>query len=256
MIGNDSRSYMIYVNMADSGFQGMTGKYIVLAQRFIFSITLMISSLGWAADGTARDETGKISLSELASQADLVAVAQVVDTDYIYTRSFPSEGTAILKVLISYKANRAGEEFIEVYEKGLHPNECYFESPEFFLEGRRYLVFFSIDPVDPELYRGLPQGCALEILVTEDSTYALKYPVEGILLEDQFDGLATEYGFRDPHALVDEESLSPANRDKLLARRLIVPYEDHFKYTHGVDLTSVRKLIGSDALEVKSQFKR
>ena len=222
----------------------------MLTQRFIFSIALMISSLVCAAD-----DTEKISLSELASQADLVAVAQVVDTDYIYTRSFPSEGTAILKVLISYKANRAGEEFIEVYEKGLHPNECYFENPEFFLEGRRYLVFFSIDPVDPELYRGLPQGCALEILVTEDSAYALKYPVEGIQLEEQFESLATEYRFNDQHALVAEESLSPANRDGLLEREFIVPYEDRFKYTHGVDLTTVRKLIGADALKPKPQFK-
>ncbi len=223
----------------------------MLKQRFIFGIALMISSLACAAD-----DTGKISLSELASQADLVAVAQVVDTDYVYTRAFPSEGTAILKVLISYKANRAGETFIEVYEKGLHPNECYFESPEFFREGRRYLVFFSIDPVDPELYRGLPQGCALEILVTEDSTYALKYPIEGIQLADQFDSLATEIRFNDQHALVTEESLSPANRDDLLERGLIVPYEDQFKYTHGVDLTTVRKLIDGNALKPKPQFKR
>lgn len=242
---------MIYVNMTDSRFKSCNRKHRVLIHRFLASMAIMVSS--WAL---ASDDTAKVSLTKLALQADLVAVAQVVDTDYIYTRAFPSEGTAILKVLISYKAKRADEEFIEVYEKGLHSNECYFESPEFFLEGRRYLVFFKFDLEDPELYRGLPQGCALEILVTENSSYALKYPVEGIQLEDDVDNLASEYRFEDQHALVSEESLSPANRDDLLKRGLIIPYEEQFKYTHGVDLTEVRKLIDADALNVKPSFKR
>lgn len=229
----------------------MSGKYKVLTHRFLLGITLMISPLTCAADNAAGT-----SLSELASQADLVAVVQVVDTDYIYTRAFPSEGTAILKILIRYKANQADETYVEVYEKGLHPNECYFETPEFYFEGRRHLVFLRLDPDDPELYRGMPQGCALEILVTEDNTYALKYPVEGIQLKDAFDQLATGYGFKDQHALVAEEQLSPAARDELLALGLIVPYEDQFKYTHGVDLTVVRKLIGREALEARPRAKR
>lgn len=242
---------MIYVNMTDSEFEHSNRKRKVLIHRFLVSVALMTGSWAHAADGTA-----KVSITELAAEADLVAVAQVVDTDYIYTRSFPSEGTAILKTLISYKADPEGQEYIEVYEKGLHPNECYFESPEFFLEGRRYLVFFKRDLEDPELYRGLTQGCALEILVTEDSSYALKYPVQGIQLEEKFDNLANEYEFRDQHALVSEESLSPAERDDLLERGLIVQYEDQFKYTHGVDLTTVRKLIDADALNVKPSLKR
>jgi len=42
-------------------------------------------------------KTAPISLSELALKADLVALAQVRDTDYVYARSFPNEGSAFLK---------------------------------------------------------------------------------------------------------------------------------------------------------------
>ena len=74
----------------------------------------------------ASEEPGRksaaVSLATLASRADLVAVAQVKDTDYAYTRSFPSEGSAYLKILISYKHDQPNEEIIAVYDKGLHPN--------------------------------------------------------------------------------------------------------------------------------------
>jgi len=118
-----------------------------------------------------------------------------------------------------------------------------------FEEGRRYLVFFRQDPEDPENYLGLAEGCALEILVTGDNRYALRYPVKGIELTDNLEELATEYDFRDNYALVSEEALSPAERDDLLARGLIIPYQGEFKYTHGIDLTAVRKLIGTEVLK-------
>ena len=215
---------------------------------------LLFSTLIFASDKTVniKNEEQKkqsVSLTELATKADLVAIAQVKDTDYVFTRSFPSEGSAYLKILIAYKVNRPGEEIIEVYEKGLHPYECYFENPTVFEEGRRYLVFFRNDPEDPEVYRGFPEGCALEIFVSKDNRYALKYPIEGIDLADKLDELATEYDFRDNYALASEELLSPAERDDLLSRGLIIPYQDKFKYTHGVDLTTARKLITTEALK-------
>jgi len=215
---------------------------------------LVFSTLAFASDKTAETESKEqqkqaISLTELAMKADLVAIAQVKDSDYVFTRSFPSEGSAYLKILIAYKMNRPGEEIIEVYEKGLHPNECYFENPTVFEEGRRYLVFFRNDPDEPEIYRGFPEGCALEVFVSKDSRYVLKYPVTGFKLADSLDKLATEYDFRDNYALVSEESLSPSERDDLLSRGLIIPYQDKFKYTHGIDLTTARKLITSEALK-------
>jgi len=195
-----------------------------------------------------------ISLSELAMKADLVAVAQVKDTDYVYARSFPNEGSAFLKILIDYKLNNPVEEIIEVYEKGLHPGECYFENPTVLEEGRRYLVFLRLDPEDPEIYRGLAEGCALEIFVTEDNRYAFKYPINGIDLKDKLEGLVAEYDFHDNYAVVPEESLSPAERDDLLADGSIIPYDGAFKYTRGIDLTAARNLISNEALKPKRDW--
>ncbi len=226
----------------------MRRNVLVLGSLLIFS-TLAYASEKISAGAATDQKTAPVSLSALAAKADLVAVAQVKDTDYVYTRSFPSEGSAYLKILIAYKLNKSTEEIIEVHEKGLHPNECYFENPTVFEEGRRYLVFFHLDPDDPENYRGLAEGCALEILVTGDNRYALRYPVKGIDLTDNLDELAVKYDFRDNYALVSEESLSPAERDDLLARGLIIPYQGQFKYTHGIDLTVARNLISANALK-------
>ena len=229
------------------------------SHTLLLSLLLILGTLCHATEITApvddmKREKQPVSLSELAAKADLVAIAQVKDTDYVYTRSFPSEGSAFLKILIAYKQNRPGEEIIEVHEKGLHPNECYFENPTVFEEGRRYLVFFRLDPKDPENYRGLSEGCALEILVTENNRYALRYPLEGFHLTDKLDELAVKHDFRDNYALVSEESLSPSKRDDLLARGLIIPYQGQFKYTHGIDLTAARKLMTTEALKAKKSW--
>jgi hypothetical protein len=238
-----SRPQIIYVTMAGEGlcFQSepvMKNQIRLLCLLLMFGISIH-----------AAETTPPASFSTLAANANLVAVTQVKDTDYIYTRSFPSEGSAFLKVLIAYKPLKIADEIIEVYEKGLHPRECYFESPTVYEEGRRYLVFLRRNPDDPESYRGLEQGCALEILVTEDNSYALKYPLDGILLKDKLGHLAVKYDFRDNNALVPEESLSPVVRDTLLASGLIIPYQEGFKYTHGIDLTVARGLITAEALQ-------
>jgi hypothetical protein len=215
----------------------------------LISSTLLFATEAVTAGDDSKNQAHPASLSELAAKADLVAVAQVKDTDYVYTRSFPSEGSAFLKILIAYKTSKPGEEIVEVYDKGLHPHECYFENPTVLEEGRRYLVFFRHDPEDPKIYRGLAEGCALEILVDESNRYALRYPLDGFQLTDKLDELAVEYDFRDNYALVSEESLSPAKRDDLLARGFIIHYQDKFKYTHGIDLTAARNLIAIEALK-------
>ena len=226
--------------------------------QLILSTLLAFSALTFASDKTSpvdkSEQQPPASLSELATRADLVALVQVMDTDYVYTRSFPSEGSAFLKILIAYKASRPDQEIIEIYEKGLHSNECYFENPTVFEEGRRYLVFFRSDPQDPELYRGLAEGCALEIFVSKDNRYVLKYPIEGLELADRLNALAMEFDFNDYHALTSEESLAPAERDDLLERGLLVPYQDQFKYTHGIDLTVARKLINAEALKSRKNW--
>jgi len=222
-------------------------------QYRLASVPIAVILLVQAAPACAADNNGEenrpVSLSELAAKADLVAIAQVKDTDYVFTRAFPSEGSAFLRTLITYKAGRPKEDIFEVYEKGLHPFECYFENPTVFEEGRRYLVFLRHNPEDPESYRGFKEGCALEIFVTKDNRYALKHPVNGINFSDNLSPLVSRFEFRDNYAVVAEEDLSPDERDTLLAQDLIVPYQGGYKYTHGVDLTTARRLISADALK-------
>jgi len=104
----------------------MRNSVLVLIPLLVFS-TLLAASENTPTGIDTDQKISAVSLSTLAARADLVAVAQVKDTDYVYTRSFPSEGSAYLKILIAYKLNKPNEEIIEIYEKGLHPNECYFE---------------------------------------------------------------------------------------------------------------------------------
>ena len=44
-----------------------------------------------------------VSLTDLAARSDLVALAQVRDTDYRRQREIPVSGSAYLRVLIPYK---------------------------------------------------------------------------------------------------------------------------------------------------------
>ncbi len=211
--------------------------------------TLLVAccSIAWLstqADGPgAAKEPAAFSLASLAARADLVAVVQVKDTDYVYTRDFPSEGSAYLKVLIPYKPADSKEDIIEVYEKGLHPHECYFENPTVFEEGRRYLGFFRRNPEDRDSYRGLAEGCALEILVTADNRYALRLPLDGFALNDALTEFARRVEYRDSYAVLDEDAISPEQRNDLLERGLLIRYGDGYKYTQGIDLTTARKLL-------------
>ena len=218
--------------------------------RWIIAIILILLCLTAFAEDSDDQATTPISLAELAASADLVVMAQVKDTDYFMRRGIPVSGSAYLKVLIPYKVDRPAD-LIEVYEKGLHERECYFPNPTVFEEGRRYLLFLRQDPDNAERYRGLPQGCALDVLVDNDNRYALRYPVTGIDLSDPLGELAREMKFSDRYAIVDDEDLLPAQREAMLAAGQIVPYSGpgvKWMYTKGVSLTAVRKLMGPDSL--------
>jgi len=202
------------------------------------------------AQQATEPQTPPVSLADLAGRADLVVLAQARDTDYFVRREIPVSGSAYLKVLIPYKSPddliRPGD-IIDVYEKGLHENECYFPNPTVFEEGRRYLLFLKKDPEDDERYRGMPEGCALDVLVDNNNRYALRYPVNGIRLSDSLGPLATEREFRDPYAIVGDELLLPAERDSMLKAGELVAYTEpkglQWIYTRGVDLTAARKLM-------------
>ncbi len=235
-----------------------------------FLILLMLATTleGFATEKVPETGIGPVSLSDLARRADLVVLAQARDTDYLTRREIPVSGSAYFKVLIRYKTDRQAE-IIEVYEKGLHDKECYFPNPTVFEEGRRYLLFLKRDPEDENRYRGLAEGCALEVLVGSDNRYALRFPATGIDLSDPLAKYAQEMQFSDGYAVVDDESLPPALRDAMLAAGQIVPYEREqeessaepskwstpeeppgrqWRYTMGISLATLRELIGPDAL--------
>ncbi len=189
------------------------------------------------------------SLSELAAGADVVALVQVRDTDYRLRRDIPVSGSAYLAVLIPYKMDRPAD-LLEVYEKGLHEHECYFPNPTVLEEGRRFLVLLKRDEEDPERYRGLPQGCALEVLVKSDNGYAVRQPADGIRVSDDLDALAKPMTFADSYALVNDEDLSPADRNAMLEAGQIERHGDGgWRYTTGIDLSELRRQMGRDTLE-------
>lgn len=188
-----------------------------------------------------------VTLAELASRSDAVVLAQVRDTDYLRRREIPVSGSAYLKVLVAYKLERR-EDLIEIYEKGLHERECYFPDRTVFEEGRRYLLFLRRDPEDNERFRGMPEGCALEVLVDDNNRYALRYPVSGINLSNTLEGVSRPMTFSDAYAVVNEEDLVPAQRDAMLSSGHLRHYEPgSYIYTTGVELTEARRLMG-DAL--------
>ncbi len=199
--------------------------------------------------------TVPLTLAELAIRADLVAVVRVLDTDYEYTREFPSGGTAFLQVLIPYKVSRPLEDIIEVYEEGLHAGECYFDNPTVFEEGRRHLVFLKLNPDVEGQYNGLPGGCKLDVLVSSDNLYALRFPVNGMALADDLHPYARSMDFGDEYAQVRDEDISPAERERLLQAGYLIGEGQRFAFTHGIELSVIRKLMGPHGLTLDRTLK-
>lgn len=192
-------------------------------------------------------------LAGLAARADVVAVIQVLDTDYEYTRDFPSGGTAFLKILIPYKVTRPLKGILEVYEEGLHAHECYFPNPSVLEEGRRFLVFLrQSDDVEGQ-YNGMEQGCALEIFVTTDNRYALGAPLLGLHLTRDYLEHAVPLVFSDAHALMSYEELAPEQRTAWLDAGWLVETDSQYRLTHGIELGVTRKLLEIDPLAARGR---
>ena len=221
---------------------------LALAMGLLSSVVHAQQLYPWEEDELEVELAPK-SLETLAGEADLVALVQVLDTDYEYARDFPSGGTAFLRILIPYKLDRPRPDIIEVYDEGLRPGACYFPNPEVTEEGGRYLLFIRKNPDVKGQYLGLDTGCSLTALVTEDNRYALRYPPEGLLLTDDLSALARPLNFADAHAVIDYEDLSVEDRLDLLSRGLITELEDRtYRVNQGVPLSEVRPLLGEDNL--------
>ena len=63
--------------------------------------------------------------------------------------------------------------------------------------------------------------------------------------------------FADQYAVFEEDDMSPAERDRLLEAGWVEPAgEDSWRYTKGIDLTDVRRLLGPDAVTLDRSLKR
>lgn len=224
-----------------------------MKRHILLTASLLISGLACWQAGAAQDGgPTPPSLAELARRADVIVLAQVRDTDYRRQREIPVSGSAYLRVLIRYKGE-PGAEIVEIYEKGLHEHECYFPNPTVFEEGRRYLLFLRRDPEHPQRFRGLAEGCAVDVLVDGENRYAVRLPVTGLSFSDRLEEKAQFMQFSDPYAIVDDAALPPALRDAMQAAGQIVPYGEEpsstrWRYTRGVDLTAFRALLQLDPL--------
>ncbi len=211
--------------------------------HWIMKWLILLPAMGAVAMDAGAPVPATIGLAELTAKADLVALAQVRDTDYLARRNIPVSGSAYLEVLIPYKPGGAAG-LIEVYEKGLQDKACYFPNPDVTEEGRRYLVFLKKDPADPTRFRGMPEGCALDVLVAADNRYVLRYPLTGINLSGPFGSLAHETAFSDGYAVVADDELLPEQRNAMLGAGQIRPYrEGRWIYTMGIDLSAARVLM-------------
>lgn len=217
-------------------------------------LRLLLSALWLPAIAGAQEAP---RLSELAATADLVAVAQVIDTDYQYTREFPSGGTAFLRILIPYKVTRPLGDLVEVYEEGLHPHECYFPNPSVAEEGRRYLVFLRINPERQQQYLGQSWGCALEVLVNSDNEYALRFPPHLAGFSAELQPWAQPMTFGDQYAVPSNEQIDVSERNRLLEGDWLRRRDDgRYEFTHGVPMPAVRGLLGADNLTLDRNLLR
>ncbi len=215
-----------------------------MTRIFIACLFSLNASLCFAQ---ADEPIEKPKLSRLAAESDLVAVAQVVATEYDYIRSFPSKGIATLRILIPYKSPQFFDH-VQVFEEGLKKHECYFPEVTAWQEGQRFLVF--LEHVEADQFKGHPVSCALPILVTQSNHYALRIPQDAVNLGETGEALIQEIVYADPAARIDATELTRTTIAEMVEELKVRQLGDELIYTQGISLTDVRRLMGPESLAV------
>lgn len=202
------------------------------------------------ADPEASD--GEPTLAELAEGADFIGILQVDTIEYETVREIPSEGFAILRVLVPYRYPGDVREIpgsVQVHEKGLDQDACYY--PERRNEGQRYLAFLqkrageTPEGENKEGFEGSRPGCMLPVFVTADNRYALRYPVPGVEVpQSSVQGLV----FADPDAFIKPGNhLSYSRTDYMVEQGWLERADnDRYVYTKGIHVEDARKLMELD----------
>ncbi len=198
-------------------------------------------------------------LASLTAEADLVAIVQVITTDYQMTRGFPSSGSAYLSVLIPYKGSLKGD-IIEVKESGIEDTSCYYPEVQVLqVEGDRFLAFLKKDGPEKETYHGYMPGCKIPILVTADNSYAIVYPVPGLALPEEH---VQELIFGDPSAMLDLSDWSLAQAEEFAEAWQMIqvppgpddaPNARIYQYTRGILVPGLYKLLYPDGKPFKAK---
>ena len=192
-------------------------------------------------------------LAERAATADIVVLAQIDRVDYEYERDFAVAGEAWFRPLISYKSSIAPRGLLIVQERGLHENECYFEAPMPWDERARFLLFLQRDPAT-ETVRGHPDGCAIEVLVRADNSYAARWPQSAFGGEDGrgdivLQALVQEMEFQGPRSRIDASGLLEHQRRVRAERDFMRIEGTELIPTRGIELSDLRRLMQPGLIE-------
>lgn len=181
-----------------------------------------------------------------AKWADVVAIAQLHNTDYSKTRELNAKGQAYLTVRVPYKGVRKNELLI-VNAEGFDTSACYYPDKEG-VEGQRFLVFLKATQAESE-YVGFKPLCQQTILLTDTGQYALKYPLDSKIPVP--DNLIEAITYRDPHATLDVSEWTHLKRESFAKEEsmTLTEKEDMFQkhyyltYTKGIMMHHIRKLM-------------
>jgi hypothetical protein len=189
--------------------------------------------------------------SELASESDLVAVVQVDRTDYERRRGAPVAGTAWLEMLLPYKVPRPIDR-VRIVEEGYGEDRCYFDDVPLWAEQPRYIVFLKA--AEKGDFEGHRSGCKLDVLVTADNRYAVRWPQDDLHLDESDEALVQELEFVGPGSAVDVTEMTSIRRDDLQQRyRLEDAGDGQYRYTLGIPLEDFRLLLGADNMTLDRQ---
>lgn len=223
-----------------------TRSAITLVLALILTLVLPHPASAQEADSPASAER-PLHPSQLALESDLVALIQLERLSYDRRRGFPVGGHAWADVLIRYKAEQPID-LLRIEEQGLGPDRCYFPDVPLWQELPRYLVF--LHRAGDRDFTGHRGGCMLEVLVTADHRYAVRWPQVGLVLNDDELELVETLEFIGPGATIDGAELTSLRREALMRDDAMEQAAGTaLRYTRGIPLEVFReRIMGNQAL--------